>query len=173
MNNRRSAGVVNNTGDSSKPKRMSAVTSNATPTTGTHMTPGIRDRIDMINRRLSEDTGRSPGSSPQGETGIIMSNHESRSPTNAQTSVVQSLAIRQEIQRFESVHPSIYAVFDLLDQIPDPMISNQIREHVVNIEGELNPSLFYRNNAHKHMMKEGVRQKTCTEEWSLNPIARK
>ncbi|XP_071152716.1 arf-GAP with GTPase, ANK repeat and PH domain-containing protein 1-like isoform X12 [Mytilus edulis] len=45
-----------------------------------------------------------------------------------------SLAIRQEIQRFESVHPSIYAIYDLIDAIPDPLIQQQIREHVVCIE---------------------------------------
>lgn len=47
-----------------------------------------------------------------------------------------SLAIRQEIQRFESVHPSIYAIYDLLEVIPDPLLAQQIREHVVCIEGE-------------------------------------
>lgn len=46
-----------------------------------------------------------------------------------------SLAVRQEIQRFESVHPSIYAIYDLIDAIPDPLIQQQIREHVVCIEG--------------------------------------
>ncbi|XP_060580362.1 arf-GAP with GTPase, ANK repeat and PH domain-containing protein 3-like isoform X21 [Ruditapes philippinarum] len=45
-----------------------------------------------------------------------------------------SLAVRQEIQRFESVHPSIYAIYDLIDAIPDPLIQQQIREHVVCIE---------------------------------------
>ena len=48
-----------------------------------------------------------------------------------------SLAIRQEIQRFESVHPSIYAIYDLIEAIPDPLIQQQIREHVVSIEGKL------------------------------------
>jgi Arf-GAP/GTPase/ANK repeat/PH domain-containing protein 1/3 len=47
-----------------------------------------------------------------------------------------SLAVRQEIQRFESVHPSIYAIYDLIEAIPDPLIQQQIREHVVCIEGE-------------------------------------
>ena len=47
-----------------------------------------------------------------------------------------SLAVRQEIQRFESVHPSIYAIYDLIDAIPDPLIQQQIREHVVCIEGK-------------------------------------
>lgn len=47
-----------------------------------------------------------------------------------------SLAIRQEIQRFESVHPSIYAIYDLIDLIPDGLVAQQIRDHVVCIEGE-------------------------------------
>ena len=46
-----------------------------------------------------------------------------------------SLSIRQEIQRFESVHPSIYAIYDLIEAIPDPLIQQQVREHVVCIEG--------------------------------------
>ena len=51
-----------------------------------------------------------------------------------------SLAVRQEIQRFESVHPSIYAIYDLIDAIPDPLIQQQIREHVVCIEGKTSMS---------------------------------
>lgn len=46
-------------------------------------------------------------------------------------------AIRQEIQRFESVHPSIYAIYDLIELIPDIQVATQIREHIVNIEGKL------------------------------------
>lgn len=45
-----------------------------------------------------------------------------------------SLAIRQEIQRFESVHPSIYAIYDLIELIPDTLVAQQIRDHVVCIE---------------------------------------
>ena len=52
-----------------------------------------------------------------------------------------SLAVRQEIQRFESVHPSIYAIYDLIDAIPDPLIQQQIREHVVCIEGKISPGI--------------------------------
>jgi Arf-GAP/GTPase/ANK repeat/PH domain-containing protein 1/3 len=48
-----------------------------------------------------------------------------------------SLSIRQEIHRFESVHPSIYAIYDLLELITDPLLAQQIREHVVCIEGML------------------------------------
>lgn len=47
-----------------------------------------------------------------------------------------SLAIRQEIQRFESVHPSIYAIYDLIEMIPDQQVAQQIRDHVVCIEGK-------------------------------------
>jgi hypothetical protein len=52
-----------------------------------------------------------------------------------------SQAIRQEIQRFESVHPSIYAIYDLIESIPDPVLGQQIRDHVVCIEGKSLQSL--------------------------------
>lgn len=55
--------------------------------------------------------------------------------TTGQSGHDHSLAIRQEIQRFESVHPSIYAIYDLIDLISDTHIAKQIREHVVAIEG--------------------------------------
>ncbi|XP_023220868.1 centaurin-gamma-1A-like isoform X1 [Centruroides sculpturatus] len=45
-----------------------------------------------------------------------------------------SPAIRREIRRFESVHPSIYAVYDLLELVPDPPLARRIREHVVGVE---------------------------------------
>lgn len=54
------------------------------------------------------------------------------------------LAIRQEIQRFESVHPSIYAIYDLIDIIPDQQIAQQIRDHVVCIEGKSIFFFFYK-----------------------------
>jgi len=60
--------------------------------------------------------------------------------TTGQSGHDHSLAIRQEIQRFESVHPSIYAIYDLIELVPDAHIAKQIREHVVAIEGIL---LFY------------------------------
>jgi len=58
-----------------------------------------------------------------------MSNHQAYLPY-----MTNSLAIRQEIQRFESVHPSIYAIYDLIELVPDPLLAQQIREHVVCIE---------------------------------------
>ncbi|CBY20132.1 unnamed protein product [Oikopleura dioica] len=45
-----------------------------------------------------------------------------------------SAAIQSEICRFESVHPNIYAVYELLQCVSDPTLQNQIREHVINIE---------------------------------------
>ncbi|XP_012233441.1 centaurin-gamma-1A isoform X1 [Linepithema humile] len=54
--------------------------------------------------------------------------------TTGQSGHSHSLAIRQEIQRFESVHPSIYAIYDLIELVSDAHIAKQIREHVVAIE---------------------------------------
>ncbi|GBP18273.1 Centaurin-gamma-1A [Eumeta japonica] len=55
---------------------------------------------------------------------------------HSQACLNTSLSIRQEIQRFESVHPSIYALYDLIEQIPNPLLAQQIRDHVVAIEGD-------------------------------------
>ncbi|EFB26985.1 hypothetical protein PANDA_010002, partial [Ailuropoda melanoleuca] len=46
-----------------------------------------------------------------------------------------SAAIRAEIQRFESVHPNIYSIYELLERVEEPVLQNQIREHVIAIEG--------------------------------------
>uniref|UniRef100_S4S0I6 Uncharacterized protein n=2 Tax=Petromyzontidae TaxID=7746 RepID=S4S0I6_PETMA len=45
-----------------------------------------------------------------------------------------SAAIRAEIQRFESVHPNIYAIYDLLERVEEPSVQNQLREHIICIE---------------------------------------
>lgn len=54
-----------------------------------------------------------------------------------------SAAIRAEIQRFESVHPNIYAIYDLIERINDLALQNQIREHVISIEGECKEGLLF------------------------------
>lgn len=56
--------------------------------------------------------------------------------------------IRQEIQRFESVHPCIYAIYDLIDAVPDAALADQIRQNVVCIEGNFNFTniIFYLNH---------------------------
>uniref|UniRef100_A0A8D8FPD2 Centaurin-gamma-1A n=1 Tax=Culex pipiens TaxID=7175 RepID=A0A8D8FPD2_CULPI len=61
-----------------------------------------------------------------------MNNNTSRS--HLQSLFNNSLAIRQEIQRFESVHPSIYAIYHLIDLLDDSQVASQIRDHVVCIE---------------------------------------
>lgn len=64
--------------------------------------------------------------------------HTSAPPTQqaTQSSSIVSLSIRSEIHRFESVHPSIYSIYELLDQVDDQVVAQAIREHVVNIEGQ-------------------------------------
>ncbi|CAF0773886.1 unnamed protein product [Brachionus calyciflorus] len=63
------------------------------------------------------------------QTSIIM--HKSN---QLQQQITNGLFIRKEIQRFESVHPNIYSVYDLIDSIQDFNLQQQIREHIVNIE---------------------------------------
>lgn len=53
-----------------------------------------------------------------------------------QFALSNSAAIRAEIQRFESVHPNIYSIYELLERVEEPVLQNQIREHVIAIEGE-------------------------------------
>ncbi|XP_059183882.1 arf-GAP with GTPase, ANK repeat and PH domain-containing protein 1 isoform X3 [Centropristis striata] len=53
---------------------------------------------------------------------------------NYQQHLANSVAIRAEIQRFESVHPNIYSIYELLERVEEPLLQNQIREHVIAIE---------------------------------------
>ncbi|KAK9524248.1 hypothetical protein VZT92_018102 [Zoarces viviparus] len=53
---------------------------------------------------------------------------------NYQQHLANSAAIRGEIQRFESVHPNIYSIYELLERVEEPLLQNQIREHVIAIE---------------------------------------
>lgn len=69
---------------------------------------------------------------------MAINNNNSTSRSQLQTIINNPFAIRQEIQRFESVHPSIYAIYDLIELIPDIQVATQIREHIVNIEGRYN-----------------------------------
>ncbi|KAL6035414.1 hypothetical protein STEG23_022585 [Scotinomys teguina] len=56
---------------------------------------------------------------------------------NYQQQLANSAAIRAEIQRFESVHPNIYSIYELLERVEEPVLQNQIREHVIAIEGQI------------------------------------
>ncbi|KAM7154174.1 arf-GAP with GTPase, ANK repeat and PH domain-containing protein 1 isoform 9-T10 [Macrochelys suwanniensis] len=51
-----------------------------------------------------------------------------------QQQLANSAAIRAEIQRFESVHPNIYSVYELLERVDEPALQGQLREHVIAIE---------------------------------------
>jgi Arf-GAP/GTPase/ANK repeat/PH domain-containing protein 1/3 len=73
-----------------------------------------------------------------------MSNYNPTSPNNfvpmpiisPQIQLTNSSFIKSEIERFESVHPSIYSIYELIDEIKDQLnIEPQIREHVMIIEG--------------------------------------
>ncbi|XP_015708277.1 arf-GAP with GTPase, ANK repeat and PH domain-containing protein 3 isoform X4 [Coturnix japonica] len=55
-------------------------------------------------------------------------------PPPPQFGLSNSAAIRAEIQRFESVHPNIYSIYELLERVEEPVLQNQIREHVIAIE---------------------------------------
>uniref|UniRef100_A0A8D3CWP8 Arf-GAP with GTPase, ANK repeat and PH domain-containing protein 3 n=1 Tax=Scophthalmus maximus TaxID=52904 RepID=A0A8D3CWP8_SCOMX len=100
-------------------------------------------------RRAAEDRGSDAGSGaarggPLDRSGRRRK-HESQSSCDdmsksrpgaagAQYVLSNSAAIRAEIHRFESVHPNIYAIYDLIERIDDLALQNQIREHVISIE---------------------------------------
>ncbi|XP_069762151.1 arf-GAP with GTPase, ANK repeat and PH domain-containing protein 1-like isoform X2 [Narcine bancroftii] len=53
---------------------------------------------------------------------------------NSQKQLTYSMAIRGEIQRFESVQPNIYNVYKLLHRVSDPTLRSTIEEVVTRIE---------------------------------------
>ena len=71
----------------------------------------------------------------KGNLQVIMNQNENlNASSNFQQQITNGLFIRKEIQRFESVHPNIYSIYDLIDSISDHNLQQQIREHIVNIE---------------------------------------
>lgn len=95
----------------------------------------------QVRARQLDDNKQQSLQSTQQSSEIIRTNTTANANSNNgllvsnQSFYNNSLAIRQEIHRFESVHPSIYAIYDLLELITDPLLAQQIREHVVCIEG--------------------------------------
>ncbi|CAF1959252.1 unnamed protein product [Rotaria magnacalcarata] len=54
---------------------------------------------------------------------------------NSQLQMTNSSFIKSEIERFEGVHPSIYSIYELIDEIKDQLNTQaNIREHVMIIE---------------------------------------
>ncbi|XP_032876301.1 arf-GAP with GTPase, ANK repeat and PH domain-containing protein 3-like [Amblyraja radiata] len=77
---------------------------------------------------LALSCGSGSGSMP------VLSHSGSGSGSAGAPALSNSAAIRAEIQRFESVHPNIYAIYDLIERVEDVGLQNQIREHVISIE---------------------------------------
>uniref|UniRef100_A0A3Q3M8L2 ArfGAP with GTPase domain, ankyrin repeat and PH domain 1 n=1 Tax=Labrus bergylta TaxID=56723 RepID=A0A3Q3M8L2_9LABR len=77
----------------------------------------------LLCREASSFLGSPPP--PGGVVAVVM---------NYQQHLANSAAIRSEIQRFESVHPNIYSIYELLERVEEPLLQNQIREHVIAIE---------------------------------------
>lgn len=100
---------------------------------------------DFVQVQVNEEMDRpspslGPGASPplaSSGSSLPMSSFLGGPPAQTLTPYhhhTTSMAIRHEIQRFESVHPSIYAIYDLIELVNDPLLAQQIREHVVCIE---------------------------------------
>ncbi|CAF3262863.1 unnamed protein product [Rotaria sp. Silwood2] len=64
-----------------------------------------------------------------------MANNNRTMIPSSQLQITNSSFIKSEIERFESVHPSIYTIYELIEEIKDqPNIQTQIRDHVMIIE---------------------------------------
>ncbi|XP_054847618.1 arf-GAP with GTPase, ANK repeat and PH domain-containing protein 3 isoform X6 [Eublepharis macularius] len=78
--------------------------------------------------------GQSPGQQQQSLAAPGPSGPQAGGAPQPQFGLSNSAAIRAEIGRFESVHPNIYAIYDLIERVEDLALQSQIREHVISIE---------------------------------------
>ena len=78
---------------------------------------------------------------------LIMANNNKYNRSmipSSQLQITNSSFIKSEIERFESVHPSIYSIYELIEDIKDQSnIQTQIRDHVMVIEGFFFIEYFY------------------------------
>ena len=109
---------INTTSTTTVASVAGAVALSSSTSNGTSLTP---TSVNHSNQQSQQQT----------DTNL---NHNPTSKFNLQQQMTNGLFIRKEIQRFESVHPNIYSVYDLIDNIPDFNLQQQIREHIVNIE---------------------------------------
>lgn len=111
----------------------------AMPTPGTVPAP-----VPVPQSIPSQFGSGSSASSGAGQFGSGTVSGQASQPGQAGSQFVlsNSAAIRAEIHRFESVHPNIYAIYDLIERIDDMALQNQIREHVISIEGEYGESYW-------------------------------
>ncbi|KAM9789198.1 arfGAP with GTPase domain, ankyrin repeat and PH domain 3 [Neosynchiropus ocellatus] len=103
----------------------------AMPTPGTVPAP-----VPVPQSIPSQFGSGSSGGSGGGQfgSGTVSGQSAQTGPAGSQFVLSNSAAIRAEIHRFESVHPNIYAIYDLIERIDDLALQNQIREHVISIE---------------------------------------
>lgn len=106
----------------------------AMPTPGT--VPAPVPVPQSIPSQFGSGSSASSGAGQFGSGTVSGQGAQSGQP-GSQFVLSNSAAIRGEIHRFESVHPNIYSIYDLVERIDDLALQNQIREHVISIEGEL------------------------------------
>uniref|UniRef100_A0A673M014 Arf-GAP with GTPase, ANK repeat and PH domain-containing protein 1-like n=1 Tax=Sinocyclocheilus rhinocerous TaxID=307959 RepID=A0A673M014_9TELE len=100
-------------------------------------TPGTVPAPVPVPQQIPPQFGSgSSGSSGAGQfgSGTVSGPAAQSGASGSQFVLSNSAAIRAEIHRFESVHPNIYAIYDLIERIDDLALQNQIREHVISIE---------------------------------------
>ncbi|XP_051538971.1 arf-GAP with GTPase, ANK repeat and PH domain-containing protein 3-like isoform X2 [Myxocyprinus asiaticus] len=100
-------------------------------------TPGTGPAPVPVPQSIPAQFGSgSSGSSGAGQfgSGTVSGPATQSGQPGSQFVLSNSAAIRAEIHRFESVHPNIYAIYDLIERIDDLALQNQIREHVISIE---------------------------------------
>ncbi|KAM9719966.1 arfGAP with GTPase domain, ankyrin repeat and PH domain 3 isoform 6-T6 [Menidia menidia] len=104
----------------------------AMPTPGT--VPGPVPVPQSIPSQFGSGSSASSGAGQFGSGTVVSGQAAQSGPAGSQYVLSNSAAIRAEIHRFESVHPNIYAIYDLIERIDDLALQNQIREHVISIE---------------------------------------
>ncbi|XP_035994175.1 arf-GAP with GTPase, ANK repeat and PH domain-containing protein 3 isoform X4 [Fundulus heteroclitus] len=103
----------------------------AMPTPGT--VPAPVPVPQSIPSQFGSGSSASSGAGQFG-SGTVSGQASQSGAAGSQYVLSNSSAIRAEIHRFESVHPNIYAIYDLIERIDDLALQNQIREHVISIE---------------------------------------
>ncbi|XP_068459875.1 arf-GAP with GTPase, ANK repeat and PH domain-containing protein 3 isoform X2 [Clinocottus analis] len=105
----------------------------AMPTPGTVPAPVPVPVPQSIPSQFGSGSSASSGGGQFG-SGTVSGQAAQPGSASSQFVLSNSAAIRAEIHRFESVHPNIYAIYDLIERIDDLALQNQIREHVISIE---------------------------------------
>ncbi|XP_041658233.1 arf-GAP with GTPase, ANK repeat and PH domain-containing protein 3 isoform X2 [Cheilinus undulatus] len=115
---------------------LSGISQQSQPAMPTPGTVPVAVPVPVPQSIPSQFGSGSSASSGAGQFGSGTVSGQAAQPGQAGSQFVlsNSAAIRAEIHRFESVHPNIYAIYDLIERIDDLALQNQIREHVISIE---------------------------------------